>query len=99
MHPRNTYQSGASAMLASHSWHGSRSLDKVKVGDILRVRNGDTLEVVYWRVTEPAVRLSREEARQEWESLRFYEKGDPKPYRYFPYVLRNLVKVEGPPPK
>lgn len=99
IHPRNTYQSGADAMLDSHSWHSSKPLGRIEVGDILRVKNKDTLEKVDWKVTEPSVSLSPEEAKREWESLKFYDERDPKRYGYFPYVLRNLVKIREYPPE
>jgi hypothetical protein len=76
-------------------WHGSRPLDYIGVGDVLRVKNVDTGEVIEWRVTEPAVTLSPEEARTEWSQFPFGSESVAKRHGYFPYVLKNLVLVGG----
>jgi hypothetical protein len=100
VHRRSTYQSGADAMLVSRSWHSSVPLDKVQIGDILRVKNKDTLEAVDWKVTESPVALSDPEAREEWLKLRFFsDSRRAQRYRYFPYLLRNLEKVREYPPE
>lgn len=100
IHRRNTYQSGADAMLVSHSWHSSIPLDEVAVGDIIRVKNRETLEAIDWKVTEPPVRLSPDEAKAEWENLKFF--GTPKAaarHGYFPFILKNLELVKTYPPR
>ncbi|KPK99663.1 MAG: hypothetical protein AMJ91_06845 [candidate division Zixibacteria bacterium SM23_73_3] len=35
---RNTYQSGADRMLFDHCWQNCIQLDKIQVGDIIRVK-------------------------------------------------------------
>ncbi len=100
VHRRSTYQSGADAMLVSQSWHSSAPLDKVQVGDILRVKNKDTLEVVDWKVTQPPARLSEAEAREEWVKLSFFrDSRRAQRFGYFPYLLQNLEKVREYPPE
>jgi hypothetical protein len=99
IHYRNTYKSGADRMLIDNCWHSSKPLDKIKTGDILRVRNKDTLEVIEWVVTEPPIKLSPNEAEIEWRKLPFGSEEFAKKYDYFPYILRNLRKFKEYPPK
>ncbi len=99
IHRRNTSQNGADRMLIDFAWHSSRPLDKINVGDILRVKNRDTLEVVDWRVTEPPIELTPDEAKAEWLKYPFGGPKNAKSYGYFPYVLRNLEKVKEYPPE
>jgi hypothetical protein len=98
VHRRKTYQSGADRMLLDQAWHSSTPLSRIKVGDILRVQNMDTLEAVDWMVTESAVQLSGEEARAEWSKYPFGTTTFAKKYGYFPFVLRNLEKLQEYPP-
>jgi len=77
IHRRNTYQSGADRMLFDHCWHSSTPLDKIQVGDIFRVKNKEILEVVDWKVTEPPIQLTPDEAKAEWLK---YPSGNPRPY-------------------
>lgn len=100
VHRRLTYQSGADAMLVSRSWHSSTPLDEVKVGDILRVKNKDTLEKVDWKVTEPPAKLSHAKAREEWVKLNFFrDSTEAERLGYFPYIVRNLEIVREYPPE
>jgi len=86
-------------VLTSRSWHSSTPLDAVQVGDMLRVRNKDTLEVVDWRIAELPINVSEEEAKKEWEELRFFGTATlARRYGYFPYVLRNLERLREYPP-
>lgn len=100
IHRRNTYQPGANAMLVSHSWHSSTPLNDIQVGDILRVKNKDTLEVVDWRATEPAMKLNPEEAKTEWLRYAFFgTSNSAERYGYFPFLLRKLEKLKEYPPQ
>lgn len=96
VHQRNTHESGADRMLIDRSWHSSRPLDKLQIGDILRVTDKDTLETTDWRVTELPVQLSEQEAKDEWAKVPF---GNGEKYGFFPYVVRNLDLVKQYPPK
>ena len=69
------------------------------MGDILRVKNKDTLEVIDWKVNEPPAKLSEAEAREEWVKLNFFrDSSGAQRFGYFPYILRNLEKVKEYPP-
>lgn len=98
IHIRNTYQDGSDRMIFDHSWHGSAPLSKINVGDILRVKNKNSLETVDWRVTEPSIELNSDEALIEWEKYPFGNYSNAKHYNFFPYILRNLEKLEERPP-
>jgi hypothetical protein len=99
IHRRNTYQSGADRMLVDNCWHSSTQLDKVQVGDILRVKNKETLEVVDWEVTELPTQFNPDEAKAEWLKYPFGNTKSAERYDYFPFVLKNLKKVKEYPPK
>lgn len=99
IHSRNTYQSGANRMILYHRWHSSVPLDKLEVGDILRVKNKETLEITDWRVTELPIKLTYEEAKAEWLKYPFGNPKSAEKYGYFPYLLRNLEKIKEHPPK
>lgn len=99
IHPRRTSRSGADRMLVDRCWHSSTSLDKIQVGDILRVRNKETLEVIDWEVTRPPIKLSSDEAKSEWRKYPFGNRRTAEKYGYFPYVLRDLKKVKEYPPE
>ncbi len=99
IHRRNTYQSGADRMLIDNCWHSSTPLDEIQTGDILRVNNKDTFEIVDWKVLETYIHLSPEEAKLEWEKYPFGDTRRAKKYGYYPYVLKNLKKVKEYPPK
>ena len=86
-------------MLVDQCWHSSTPLDGIHVGDILRVKNKDTLEVVDWKANEPATQLTPREAEAEWLRYPFGSPKSAQRYGYFPFVLRNLEKVAEYPPK
>src|SRR4051794_17373138 len=90
VHRRKTYQSGADRMLLDQAWHSSRPLSGIQVGDILRVKNMDTLEVVDWMITQQASQLGREEAKAEWFKYPFGTMRFAEQHGYFPFVLFNL---------
>lgn len=94
IHCRNTYQSGADRMLFDKCWHSSKPLDDIKVGDILKITNNETGEVIDWRITEPPIRLTRDEAKTEWLKYPFGNSETAEKYEYYPFVLRNLEKVK-----
>ena len=95
---RNTYSDGANRMLFDQSWHSSKPLEAVQPGDILRIKNKDTLECTEWKVTEPSIKLSAEEAKREWLRYPFGDLKRAKQYGYYPYILRNLLKIKEYPP-
>lgn len=99
IHRRNTYQDGADRMLFDSCWHSSTPLDDIEVGDILKIKNKDTLEVVEWKVTKPQVKLSSEEAKQEWLKYPFGNIKKAERYGFFPYILRDLEKIREIPPR
>lgn len=86
-------------MLFDHCWHSSTPLDKVQVGDILRVKNKDTLEVVDWKITEPPFELTPDEAKAEWLKYPFGSPKHAEKYGFFPFVLRDLERVKEYPPE
>jgi len=96
VHQRKTHQSGADRMLFDNCWYSSRPLNKIKVGDILRVKNVDTLDVVDWEVTELPLKLTPDEAKAEWFKYPFGSEQHAKKCGYFPYVVKNL-KNKTPP--
>lgn len=98
IHKRNTYQDGANRMVLDHAWHSSTPLDMVEVGDILRVKNKNTLEVVDWKVTQKQTLLSAEEAKIEWSKYPFGIEKKAASYGYFPYVLFNMELIKEYPP-
>ena len=99
IHNRFTYQDGSDRMILDYSWHSSTPLDKVIIGDILRVKNKDSFETVDWEVTEPSIALNPEEAKFEWEKFPFGNYDKAKKYGFFPYVFRNLKKIKEYPPE
>lgn len=98
-HNRNTYRSGADRMLFDNCWHSSTTLDKIEIGDVLRVKNKDALEVVEWEVTEPQIKLTSSEAKKEWQKYPFGSQKNAEKYGYFPYILKKLKKIKEYPPK
>jgi len=86
-------------MLLDKCWHSSKPLDKIQVGDILRIKNKDTLEIVDWKVTEPSIQLTPDEAKTEWLKYPFGNPKTAEKYGYYPFVLRNLEKIREYPPK
>lgn len=93
IHRRNTYQSGADRMLWDKAWHSSSPLTKLNIGDVLRVKNLDTGEVVDWTVTQLPIQLNPEDAKVEWEKYPFGETKWASKYKYFPYVVWDLQKI------
>ena len=99
IHRRYTYQSGADRMFLDSCWHSSTPLDKIQVGDIIRVKNKETLEVVDWKARESSIQLTSDEAKAEWLKYPFGNSKSAEKYGYFPFVLRNLEKVKEYPPE
>lgn len=93
IHLRNTYQSRIDRMLFDHCWHSATSLDNVQVGDILRVKSKETLEIIEWEVTELPIQISLEEAKAEWLKYPFDTLKKVERYGFFPFVIRNLKKI------
>lgn len=86
-------------MLFDRCWHSSAPLDKVCVGDVLRVMNKDTGAETDWRVTEAPVTLSKDEARAEWLKYPFGGARFAERHGFFPHVVRGLTMIEERPPK
>lgn len=99
VHNRLTYQDGSDRMIFDNSWHSSTPLGNINVGDILRVKNKDSFEVVDWKVTEQNITLNPEGALTEWEKFPFGNRDKAKKYGFFPYVFRNLIKIKEYPPQ
>ncbi|RLG25894.1 hypothetical protein DRN85_04550 [Methanosarcinales archaeon] len=99
IHSRNTYQSGADRMFFDNCWHSSKPLDKIQIGDILKIKNKETFEVVDWKVTELPIQLAPDEAKVEWLKYPFGNFKTAEKYGYFPFVLRNLEKIKKYPPE
>ena len=94
IHLRNTYQSRIDRMFFDYCWHSATSLDNVQVGDILRVKSKETLEVIEWEVTELPIQITLEEAEAEWLKYPFNAIKKVERYGYFPFVIRNLKKIK-----
>ena len=86
-------------MLLDNRWHSSSPLAGWKRGDVLRVKNRETGELVDWEVIGEPVELTSEEAKAEWEKYPFGSSTFAQRYGYFPYLaeLRRLREV--PPPQ
>ena len=94
IHLRNTYQSRVDRMLFDHCWHSATSLDNIQVGDILRIKSKETLEIIDWKVIEPAIQITLEKAKDEWFNYPFDTPKKVERYGYFPFVIRNLEMVK-----
>jgi len=98
IHLRITYQSRVDRMLLEQCWHSATSLDNIRIGDILRIKNKETLEIIDWKVTELPIALSLDKAKAEWFKYPFDNRKNVERYGYFPWVIRNLEKIKEYPP-
>lgn len=85
-------------MLFDHCWYSATSLDHIQVGDILRIKSKETLEIIDWKVTELAIQNALENAKSEWFNYPFDTPKKVERYGYFPFVIRNLEMVKEFPP-
>lgn len=98
VHIRNTYQSRIDRMLFDHCWYSATSLYHIQVGDILRIKSRETLEIIDWEVTELAICNDLEKAKLEWLKFPFDSPKKVERYGYFPFVIKNLELVKEVPP-
>lgn len=99
MKTKKTHQDGADRMLFDNAWHSPDSLDNFKIGEIFRVINQDTGEIIEWETTEAPIKLSDSDAKNEWSKFPFGNNKNAEKRGYYPYILRNLIKRNSIQPK
>jgi len=101
IHDKYTSTLGADRLSWDKTWHSSRPLDDMVLGDVLRVIVTEDpplkpLKVLHFEVTENSFTLGRLAAKREWEKFEFRTKEFAEKHNYFPHLTKNLRLLEPP---